>query len=138
MPQFVLLIFALLVSVASGQAQLAEALVETGKIHQAGLAIDGHMDIAHANLDALQQGFVQLRRNYDLILMPVSGVVQNAGALHLGKLADGVVVVVEAEKTRAPVVQQALERLAEFGGKVLGTVLNKRRYYIPKFLYGRL
>lgn len=129
---------ATLLDVASGQAQLAEALVETGKIHQAGLAIDGHMDIAHANLDALQQVFVQLRRNYDLILMPVSGVVQNAGALHLGKLADGVVVVVEAEKTRAPVVQQALERLTEFGGKVLGTVLNKRRYYIPKFLYGRL
>lgn len=129
---------ATLLDVASGRAQLAEALVETGKIHQAGLAADEHMDLAHANLDALQQVFVQLRRNYDLILMPVSGVIQNAGALHLGKLADGVVMVVQAEKTRAPVVQQALEHLTEFGGKVLGTVLNKRRYYIPKFLYGRL
>lgn len=129
---------ATLLDVASGRAQLAEALVETGKIHQAGLAADEHMDLAHANIDALQQVFVQLRRNYDLILMPVSGVIQNAGALHLGKLADGVVMVVQAEKTRAPVVQQALEHLTEFGGKVLGTVLNKRRYYIPKFLYGRL
>jgi Mrp family chromosome partitioning ATPase len=51
---------------------------------------------------------------------------------------DGVVLVVEADKTRWPVAQSVKERIIQHGGNVLGMVLNKRRYYIPGFIYNRL
>jgi len=51
---------------------------------------------------------------------------------------DGVLLVVEAGKTRREVAFRAKKELEQAGAKVLGVVLNKRRYYIPEWLYQRL
>ena len=51
---------------------------------------------------------------------------------------DGVILVIEAEKTRREVAQRAKEQLEKAGAKILGTVLTKRKYYIPKSIYRRL
>ncbi|MFB3123892.1 MAG: cobalamin biosynthesis protein CobQ, partial [Candidatus Binatia bacterium] len=48
---------------------------------------------------------------------------------------DGVVLVVESGRTRRQVAFNAKKQLEEAGGKLLGVVLNKRRYYIPEFIY---
>jgi Mrp family chromosome partitioning ATPase len=59
-------------------------------------------------------------------------------AITLAARTDGVVLVLEAEKTRREVVQKVCERLEESGIRILGTVLNKRRMYIPDWAYNRL
>ena len=46
--------------------------------------------------------------------------------------------VLEAGKTRRQVAIRARKELEEAGGKLLGVVLNKRRYYIPDWIYRRL
>ena len=51
---------------------------------------------------------------------------------------DAVVLVINAESTRAPVARNLRDRLMEVGGPVIGSVLNRRRYHIPRFLYRRL
>jgi capsular exopolysaccharide synthesis family protein len=51
---------------------------------------------------------------------------------------DGVLLVLEAGKTRRHVAIRAKKELEEAGGKLLGVVLNKRRYYIPERVYKRL
>ena len=51
---------------------------------------------------------------------------------------DGVVIVIEAGKTREQVAVRAKKELEEAGGKVLGVVLNKRKFYIPEWIYKRL
>jgi capsular exopolysaccharide synthesis family protein len=51
---------------------------------------------------------------------------------------DGIVVVIECEKTKWEVVRQVKDSLDNIGGRVLGTVLSKRRYYIPRNLYGKI
>ena len=51
---------------------------------------------------------------------------------------DGVVLVIESGKTRRPVALRAKKELEEAGGKVLGVVLNRRKYYIPGWIYKRL
>ena len=51
---------------------------------------------------------------------------------------DGVVMVLQAEKTRWEVAQDAKQRLEDSGGKILGVVLNKRKFYIPKWIYKTL
>lgn len=51
---------------------------------------------------------------------------------------DGVVLVIESGKTRRPVALAAKKELEEAGGRVLGVVLNRRKYYIPGWIYKRL
>lgn len=59
-------------------------------------------------------------------------------AITLAGQMDAVIVVVEAERTRAPVVEHLVSVLRRAEAPVIGTVLNKRRYRIPRFLYSRL
>jgi len=51
---------------------------------------------------------------------------------------DGVVVVVEAEKTRWQVVENLKQKIENRGGNILGIVFNKRRFYIPDSIYRKL
>jgi Mrp family chromosome partitioning ATPase len=56
----------------------------------------------------------------------------------LAKAVDGVVLVVEAERTRSQSVRATHKTLQMYGGNVLGVVLNKRRFHIPEVVYRRL
>ena len=51
---------------------------------------------------------------------------------------DGVVLVIKSGKTRRQVALRAKKHVEEAGGNVLGVVINKRKYYIPDFIYKRL
>ena len=48
---------------------------------------------------------------------------------------DGVILVVEAEKTRWEVAENARKSIKGGNRKVLGVPLNKREYHIPSWLY---
>ncbi len=48
---------------------------------------------------------------------------------------DGVVLVIECERTRWEVVRNYQDRLREGNANLLGAVMNKRKYYIPKSIY---
>jgi protein-tyrosine kinase len=84
--------------------------------------------------DAVAEAFARLRNQFDAVLVDSSPVLR-PGTLELGSKADGVVLVVEAEKTRWPVAMQARRRIEASGGTLLGVVLNKRRYHIPATVY---
>ena len=51
---------------------------------------------------------------------------------------DGVVLVVRANRTRREVVQKAIDVLNKARCRLLGVVLNDRRYPIPGFIYRRI
>ena len=48
--------------------------------------------------------------------------------LALVRQTDGVVLVVEAERTRWPIASSVKEKIIKNGGNVLGIVFNKRRF----------
>ena len=54
-----------------------------------------------------------------------------------GKL-DGILLVVKYQGTRREIIKHAKERLEKSKGRVLGVVLNSRRFEIPGFIYNRL
>jgi Mrp family chromosome partitioning ATPase len=56
----------------------------------------------------------------------------------VSRQVDGVVLVLAAEDTRWPVAERVKESIERSGGRVLGIVLNKRRYHIPPCIYRRL
>lgn len=51
---------------------------------------------------------------------------------------NGVLLIVESRRTRVASAVRAKRQIEAIGGKLLGVVLNKRRYPIPKWLYQRL
>ena len=80
----------------------------------------------------------KLRQRFDLILVDSPPATTSPDGLALSSKVDGIVLVVEAEKTRWPVAESTKNRILSSGGKILGIVLNKRRYHIPGFVYKRL
>lgn len=82
--------------------------------------------------------FGALRERFDLVLIDCAPATVFPDSIVLSRKADGMVLVVEAESTRWPVAETVCQQVTKAGGKVIGIVFNKRRYYIPKFVYNRL
>ena len=80
----------------------------------------------------------KLRQEFDLILINSPSAITDTNSLGLSGKVDGVILVVEAEKTRWQVVQKVKRKTLSRGANILGVVLNKRRYPIPDFVYNRL
>jgi Mrp family chromosome partitioning ATPase len=80
----------------------------------------------------------KLKQRFDLILVDSPPATTSTDGLAISSKVDGVILVVEAEKTRWPVAENVRDRIKRSGGNILGIVLNKRRFYIPDFIYKRL
>lgn len=86
----------------------------------------------------LKQKLEQIISQYDYVIMESSSVLESSESAFLFKLFDGVLFILECEKTRWEVLQAAQDKVIQVGGKVLGAVLNKRRYYIPESVYAKI
>ena len=73
---------------------------------------------------------------YVLIHSPALAI--SSDCVALSQAADGVVLVVEASKTRKGVAMRTLHELEAAGSTILGAVLSRTMQPIPAFLYGRL
>ena len=78
-------------------------------------------------------GFCQnLRTDFELVLIDSPPLTVSPDGLAVAGKVDGVILVVEAEKTRWQTVRRVKDNISRVGGNILGVVLNKRRYYIPQ------
>jgi capsular exopolysaccharide synthesis family protein len=80
----------------------------------------------------------KMRDSYDYVIIDSPPVTSFADAQIIGPRVDGVILILEAGKTRRQVALKAKTEIEAAGGKLLGVVLNKRKYYIPKWIYKRL
>jgi protein-tyrosine kinase len=80
----------------------------------------------------------KIRKRFNLILIDSPPATTYPDGLAISSRVDGVILVVESEKTRWPVVANLKDNITRTGGTVLGIVMNKKRYYIPNFIYKRL
>lgn len=80
----------------------------------------------------------EVGRLYRAVVVDCPSVLENPEVPGLGAFTDGIVLVVRAHRTRREVVKKALALLEGSRCRVLGVVLNQRRYPIPDFLYRRL
>jgi Mrp family chromosome partitioning ATPase len=79
-----------------------------------------------------------LRERFAFILVSSPPIHHSAAGLNLCSRVDGVVLVLEAESTSAPVVRNVRDHIRNAGGNLLGAVFNKQRHYIPDWIYSRL
>lgn len=72
---------------------------------------------------------------YDLVIVDGSSGADQPDLTVSASAFDGVVVVLECERTRWEVAQHFESRLNAAAASMVGTVMNKRKYYIPKIFY---
>lgn len=80
----------------------------------------------------------EVRARFDLTIVAAPALGASPEGYQLASVVDGVVVVVEAGKTRWQAVKRDILRMQAQGATVLGTILNRRRYYIPSVVYKRI
>ena len=133
------------------QPGLVDALFQTGPIHDYAQSITGaNLWIVPSGGSATPDAYTQLggklmqsclaelraRFNYLLINAPPADLYADAAVV--GKLVDGIILVVEANSTRRETTKQAKESLDTANVKILGAVLDKRTFPIPEAVYRRL
>jgi Mrp family chromosome partitioning ATPase len=85
--------------------------------------------------EAARKRLADLRSRFDYVLIEAPATSTISSAVMLSQLADGAVVVVEANDTRREVARNAVDELIAANVRVLGAVLNNRRFPIPERLY---
>jgi len=88
--------------------------------------------------DSLKLRLQELRKEFDYVLIDTPALNVYGDAVTLGRNADGVVVVLQAESTRRESAAKAIASLRDAHVEVLGAVLNRRTFPIPEFVYRRL
>lgn len=84
-------------------------------------------------------GFLKaMRERFDYVILDGPPIPSFSESRILCSKVDGVVMVLAAGRTREQVARKAKREIEEAGGKVLGLVLNRRKFYIPQWLYCRL
>jgi len=92
----------------------------------------------HLTPERLSPLFNQLGSQYRFVVIDGDAVYSAADTLVISAQVDGVVMVVRSEDTRWEVAQAAVQRLSQAGAKLVGSVFNRRKYYMPKWLYKNL
>ncbi|MEW6608984.1 MAG: CpsD/CapB family tyrosine-protein kinase [bacterium] len=80
----------------------------------------------------------ELKGIYDLILFDSSPVNLTQIPTMLAPLIEGVIFIIQAERTQRKMIECALESLKNSKANILGSILNMRDYTIPKYIYSKL
>jgi Mrp family chromosome partitioning ATPase len=87
------------------------------------------------NSETMRLRVAELRKGFHFVLIDSPALNSYADGVALGQLADGLVLVLEANATRREVASKVTENLRAAQIKILAAVLNKRTYPIPRALY---
>lgn len=90
------------------------------------------------SIEQLRQRFGELCSAFSYVLVDAPPTKECAESLTYGRLADGVVLVLEAHATRREAARKVKESLEDANVRLLGVVLNKRTFPIPEALYSRI
>jgi protein-tyrosine kinase len=90
------------------------------------------------NSGSMKARVAELRKEFDYVLLDSPPLNTYADGIAMGQLADGLVLVLEANSTRREAATRVTENLRSAQIKILGAVLNKRTFPIPETFYNLL
>ncbi len=126
--------------VISGKCKLKSAVVPVAQ-NSLSILPAGNAGLSPSTLltmGAMSRFLAEAGEMFGLVLVDSPPVIAYAEATHLAGSVDGVVFVVESEKTKREIVLRARDAMLEAKANILGVVMNRRRYVIPEFLYRQL
>jgi Mrp family chromosome partitioning ATPase len=93
---------------------------------------------ALVNSERMRIRLHELTQLYDHVLVNAPPAAAYVDAMHLGKLVDGMVVVLQANATRREAARKLKHDMQAARVRLLGAVLNEREFPIPNAIYSRL
>lgn len=93
---------------------------------------------AGVDLPPLATALQELAQQVRLVVVDLPPILRAPEGVRFATVCDAVVLVVRAHHTRWEAVQQAQRVLDRAGVPILGAVLNRRRFDLPRWLYERL
>ena len=87
---------------------------------------------------ALRERIAELRAEFDFVIIDAPPLTRYADAIALGRLADGLVLIVEAGATRRDETAEAVANLRACKVNILAAVLNKDTPAVPEKIYKHL
>ncbi|HVO81125.1 MAG TPA: CpsD/CapB family tyrosine-protein kinase [Terriglobales bacterium] len=129
---------------------LADAIVQPGPIRSFAQQVDGSnlwvlpggspkAEIsALLSSDAMQARMTELRSEFNHVLIDSAALNRCTDAITLGRISDGLLLVLQSNATRRETARNVTEGLKSSNVRLLGAVLNKRTFPIPQNLYNRL
>lgn len=112
--------------------------IKDSSLYVAEIPMNENSESLICELPQIEALFEEMKKEFDLILLDSPPAKTNMECILLSRSVDGVVLVVEAEKTRWQAVDKVKTSIEDRDGKILGVVLNKRRYPIPSFIYNKI
>jgi capsular exopolysaccharide synthesis family protein len=126
--------------VLSGKSDLS-AVIHDLDDYRLAVAPIGTADFASMQLHLSTQFprlLQQALNEYTTVIFDAPAISVSPETAPMSAFVDGVVLVVQAGKTKREVIQQSINAISQQEGKVLGVILNRKKYYIPGFLYKRV
>jgi capsular exopolysaccharide synthesis family protein len=100
--------------------------------------VDRAMQNGHFESPRFDEFMQSTRKSFDYVILDSAPINSFPDSQAICARVDGVILVIEAGITRRQVALRAKKELEDAGGRLLGVVLNRRKYYIPKWIYRRL
>jgi capsular exopolysaccharide synthesis family protein len=129
---------------------LADALAQPGPVRSFAQQISGSnlwvltsgplpalSSAAALSSEAMRARFAELRSEFDYVLVDTAPTNLYADAVTIGRVSDGMILVLQSNTTRREAAMKAKESMQLANVRLLGAVLNKRTYPIPQKLYDR-
>jgi protein-tyrosine kinase len=92
----------------------------------------------HASAEHRRECIDRLRGAFHYVLFDCPAVLASSDVLGVASLVDGVILLVEANRTTSKQISQAERQIEAAGGRLCGSILNKRKSPLPDWAQRRL
>jgi hypothetical protein len=128
-------------TLSHGDSHSIEADLSRGEVTESFSQIEKPKTIRdnwHNTQANLATSLDRLRLTYRYVLIDCPSMKEAQDAIRLAPLVDGIVLVIEANRTKREQMLYAERAIEAAKGKILGHVLNKRTYVVPDWLYWKM
>lgn len=104
----------------------------------AGVTEDVDISMPLFNSDRMALFMREVSETYEYVLIDTSAVLEAPETSIISSYSDGVIMVIHVGKTRREVIKRAMMMVEKLDGRFIGTILNRKKYLIPEFIYRRV
>ncbi len=112
--------------------------VGDSKLFMGQLSLNGDYVTSILGSPKIDDIFEELKQQFDFILIDSPSADTSFDTIAISRKVHGVIMVVETDHAKWQKINAVKENIKKNGGNILGVILNKRKHYIPEFIYKRL
>jgi capsular exopolysaccharide synthesis family protein len=124
--------------ILEGTATLEEAVFHVEGFENLAFIASGavpHNPSELLSSDAIRKFMVEMRDRFDHIIIDTSPIIPVTDASVLGRIVDGIIMVIQAGRTQRGILRRAREILLQSHSEILGYVLTGVEYHLPEYIY---